>query len=69
MESEIKVITYPNGEIQRVQMVRFRDWGRFDFLHPTPDASALDCFADIYENYLIPACPWKTSGHKKYFSG
>lgn len=58
MESEIKVITYPNGEIQRVQMVRFRDWGRLDFLHPTPDASALDCFADIYENYLIPACPW-----------
>ena len=58
MNSEIKVYSYPNGEIQRVQVVRLEDWRQLDFLYMRPDAGALDCFRDIYKNYLVPACPW-----------
>ena len=58
MNSEIKIYSYPNGEIQRVQVVRFEDWSKLDFLYMRPDAGALDCFSDIYKNYLVPACPW-----------
>lgn len=58
MNSEIKIYSYPNGEIQRVQVVYFEDWSKLDFLYMRPDAGALDCFSDIYKNYLVPACPW-----------
>lgn len=58
MRSEIKTIAYPNGEIQRIQLVRWEDWGKLDFFRPEPSGKALDCFTDIYRNYLVPACPW-----------
>lgn len=58
MESQIKTFLYPNGEIQRVQLVRWEDWGQLDFLHLNYSEKALDCFSDIYRQYLVPACPW-----------
>lgn len=58
MDSEVKVYGYPNGEIQRVQVVRFEDWAELDFLRPEYSEAALDCFYDIYRNYLVPKCPW-----------
>ncbi len=58
MNSEVKTYTYPNGEIQRVQCLRLEDWSQLDFLHLDPDEGALDCFYDIYQNYLVPGCPW-----------
>lgn len=58
MNSEIKVYSYPNGEIQRVQVVRWDDWAQVDFLHLDYNEAAVDCFSDIYQNYLVPACPW-----------
>lgn len=58
MNSEIKVYSYLNGEIQRVQVVRWNDWSQLDFLHLNYNDAALDCFCDIYQNYLVPACPW-----------
>ena len=63
MNSEIKVYTRENGEVQRVQVVRFDDWAQLDFLCPKQEGfkhqlNALACFYDIYKNYLIPACPW-----------
>ena len=58
MNSEIKVYSYPNGEIQRVQVVRWEDWSQLDFLYPKKNAAALDCFTDVYRNFLVPACPW-----------
>lgn len=57
-ESGITVFSYPNGEIQRVQTVRLSDWKDLSFLNPVGSAQALDCFADIYRKYLVPACPW-----------
>lgn len=57
MNSEIKVYSYPNGEIQKVQIVRWDDWSRLDFLRPSYSPSSLKCFGDIYENFLVPARP------------
>lgn len=58
MKSEVKVLSCPNGEIQRVQLVRWDDWSKLDFLNLTYEDPALTCFADIYRLYLVPACPW-----------
>jgi hypothetical protein len=58
MESRIKTYTYPNGEIQRVQVLRWNDWSQLDFLSMTPSETALDCFSAIYRNYLVPAAPF-----------
>jgi len=58
MRSDTKVYTYPNGEIQRVQLVHLDDWSELDFWKPKPTEHMLSCVADIYEKYLVPACPW-----------
>ena len=58
MYSEIKTFSYPNGELQRVQLVRPENWSQLNFLKLSYCEGALDCFAKIYEQYLIPACPW-----------
>lgn len=63
MNSEVRVFTRENGEIQRVQVVRLDDWSRLDFLYLNQlsleqQIKALECFCDIYQNYLVPACPW-----------
>jgi len=63
MNSEVKVYKKDNGEVQRVQVVRFDDWSGLDFLCPKQDGfahqiNALDCFYDIYKNYLVPTFPW-----------
>ena len=57
MNSEIKVYSYPNGEIQRVQVVRWDDWSQLDFLRPSFNPASLGCFGDIYSNFLVPARP------------
>jgi len=58
MKSQIRTFSYPNGEIQRVQVVSWDDWGKLSFLHPRPTDRALDVFYDIYRLYLVPGCPW-----------
>lgn len=58
MESCVKTFTYLDGQLQRVQLVRLPDWECIEFLKPRPWDGALDCFADIYRKYLVPACPW-----------
>ena len=58
MKSEIKQFSYPDGTLQRVQLVRLEGWEELDFWNLTYSDDALDCFADILRQYLIPACPW-----------
>ena len=58
MQSEIRTVSYPNGEIQRFQILRWDHWEQLDFLTPCYSADSLDRFAGIYRNYLIPAAPW-----------
>ena len=38
MESQIKTFSYPNGEIQRVQLVRLEDWSALEYLRPAAEA-------------------------------
>ncbi len=54
MQSEIRTFSYPDGEVQHVHVVRFDDWARLDFLPLDYCDEALECFADIYEKYLVP---------------
>lgn len=58
MKSEIKCYTCPEGEIQRVQIVRPESWDALQFWKLPYEEPALSCFADIYRLYLVPACPW-----------
>lgn len=58
MTSEVKTISYPNGDIQRVQLVRWDDWQKLEFLNVRYSEGALGCFAEIYRKFLVPACPW-----------
>ncbi len=58
MDSRIKTYTYPDGSQQRVQIVRLPDWERLHFLTLSGSGSQVDCFAEIFRQYLIPACPW-----------
>lgn len=63
MNSEVRIYNRENGEIQRVQKVSWDDWSQLDFLWMRQEnleqqKKALDCFKDIYQNYLVPACPW-----------
>lgn len=58
MQPEMKTFSYPNGEIQRVQLVRMADWSKLEFLRLSYSDAALDCFSNIYRQYLVPACPW-----------
>lgn len=58
MESIVKTYSYPDGTIQRIQLVRPEGWESLQFRNLTYDAGALDCFERIFRQYLIPACPW-----------
>lgn len=58
MQSEIKTFTYPNGEIQRVHLVRPESWDQVDFLNMRYQEPAMDCFHRVYRQFLVPACPW-----------
>ena len=58
MESHIKTYTYPNGDIQRVQLVRPESWSALEFLELTGDHRALERFSGIYRDFLVPAAPW-----------
>ena len=58
MISELYTFPMPNSKHQRVQLVRLDGWQQLERFSPQASTKALDCFADIYRNYLIPACPW-----------
>ena len=58
MNSDILTFSYPDGEIQRVQVVRPDSWNALEFLRPDPSESAFEGFFRIYEQFLIPAAPW-----------
>ena len=58
MKSEVITFPYPDGEIQRVQVVWLDNWQELEFLRPDPTEGAFDGFCRIYEQHLIPAAPW-----------
>lgn len=58
MRSEIRQFSYPDGTLQRVAVARPEGWEDLEFLDLQYRDGALDCFAQILRQYLIPACPW-----------
>ncbi len=58
MDTQIKTYTYPNGDIQRVQVIHLENWSSLDFLQPPGSPRALDRFSGIYRDFLVPAAPW-----------
>lgn len=58
MQSQIKTLSYPNGEIQRIHLVRPDSWAEVDFLNLQYQQPAMECFHRVYRQFLVPACPW-----------
>jgi len=58
MNSELRTFGLPEGEIQRVQIVRWEDWDALSFLEPSPAADAFSGFVRVYRQFLVPAAPW-----------
>ena len=58
MENEIKTLSYADGTIQRIQLVRPGSWQALQFLELRDAGDSLDAFAHILKTFLIPACPW-----------
>ena len=58
MESILKTFSYPDGTIQRVQLVRPDSWQDLDFLEPAFSEESIGCFSHIYRKFLVPGCPW-----------
>lgn len=58
MQSEVRTFSYPNGEIQRVQLVCWENWQQLAFWKPAYSEASLGCFERIYRQFLVPACPW-----------
>ena len=58
MYSQIHTFEYPNGELQRVQLVRWDSWSRVRFLRPDWSPAVFESFCRVYRSYLVPGCPW-----------
>ena len=58
MESEIKTIRRPDGEIERLQTVRLPDWDSPEFFRPQPAEDPLPGLLRIYRKFIVPAAPW-----------
>ncbi|MBP0969726.1 MAG: phosphodiester glycosidase family protein [Oscillospiraceae bacterium] len=53
ISQEIREFRYENGDLQKVQIVRFGSFREMDFLTPEFDPESFDRLADLYENYII----------------
>ena len=54
IDSSIRTLTYPDGNIQRVQYVRFDDWKDLDFLIPEPSEDAFQGVVSLYRDFFMP---------------
>ena len=58
IRSELLTLPRERGEVQRVQLVRWDDWGGLRFLRGGGGLARLAETAQIYRRFLIPAAPW-----------
>ncbi len=54
INSDIRTFTYPDGNIQRVQCVRFDDWRDLDFLIPKYSEDAFQGIVALYRDFFMP---------------
>ena len=53
INSDIRTFTYPDGNIQRVQCVRFDDWRDLDFLIPKYSEDAFQGIVALYRDFFM----------------
>ena len=53
--SEVRIIEYPNGEIQRVQIVRAQSFRDIGFYRPSLTREAFESLCAVYRDEIIPA--------------
>lgn len=53
INSTVKTYTYPNGEIQRIQIVNIDSWDSFAFVKPKFDESSLEKIVYIYKEFMV----------------
>lgn len=58
MDTQIRIISHDDGEIQRTQIVRPGSWAELEHLYPEFTEDVFPRFCNIYQRYLIPSCPW-----------
>lgn len=58
IKSEIKTITYDNGEIQRLHVVRAENFNELEFFSPAASDNAFDRVCELYKNFIIPKAPY-----------
>lgn len=56
MRGDIIEKRYPGGELQRTLVLRLDDFASLSFFSPGP-GDALEDYARIYRDFLVPACP------------
>ncbi|MDO4941083.1 MAG: phosphodiester glycosidase family protein [Erysipelotrichaceae bacterium] len=57
LESKLKTYTYPNGEIQRIQIVKADSWDSFAFIEPKFETNCLEKIAYIYKEFMVKKMP------------
>ena len=58
MKSKIITRYYPDGEIQKAQIVTFDSWKSLDFIQPVFNRKAFDQLCDIYQYFMVDAYPF-----------
>lgn len=53
ISQEIREFRYANGDLQKVQVVRFDSFSEMDFLRPDYDPEGFDRLASLYEDFII----------------
>ncbi len=53
VSSEIKTFKYKNGEIQRVQIVRFGDFEKLQFFKPDYDELSFERLVGLYRDFIV----------------
>ena len=57
MDSEIRTVKRPDGETERLQIVRLPDWQSPEFFRPQPARDPLPGLLRIYRRFIVPAFP------------
>jgi len=57
IDTEIKMYTFDNGEILRVQCVHLDGWEGLNFFSPEYSEDAFGQLCNVYRNFLVPAFP------------
>ena len=58
MNSELIIKEYPNGDRQRIHLVRADSWSELDFIYPEWSPESFEKICTLYRDFIVPRCPW-----------